>query len=357
MTPSAFPTPGCRLHLAWAAFQRRQASMTELAGFECWFMPMPYKGRSHLMRAAHYLALAWRTLRLLQHTRPPELWLQLPQLPLLWVAQLYRLLFDRNVVLVADCHNAVFVPPWSRMPLVRASLSTCDLVLVHNHHVLVRALAMRLPRQRVCVLEDVPPCTPALPAEEAAPAAFAGRPRPWVLCAGSYGRDEPVAEVLHAATLLAPEGTVAITGRIGNAARNGHDIAHAPPNVVLTDYLPVPAFEALLRHCDLVLALTRHDGIQLSACNEALGFGKPMVMSDTPLLRQLFGSAAVAVDSDDPCAIAAGIGLAWRDAAGWAQRSRRAAQARRLAWQHGPLQACLALIRREAPSAALQVQR
>jgi glycosyltransferase involved in cell wall biosynthesis len=342
------PARGQPLHLAWAAFQRRQVSMAQLAGFDCWFMPMPYKGRSHVVRAWHYLRLVWRTLQLLRHSRPPELWLQLPQLPLLWVALLYRWLFDRQLVLVADCHNAVFVPPWSRVPLLRASLSACQLVLVHNEAVRSQALAHGVPRQRLRVLEDVPPQPERPQSDDPAPPPFAGRPRPWVLCAGSYGRDEPVAEVLRAAAAL-PTGTVVLTGRLSNAGRNGHDIAHPPANAVLADYLPLPHFEALLRHCDMVLAFTRHDGIQLSACSEALGFGRPLLASDTPLLRQMFGGAGLLVDSNDPAV--------WRDAPEWARRSRAFGHARRLQWQHGPLRASLALIRiPPAGTSTLRVQ-
>jgi glycosyltransferase involved in cell wall biosynthesis len=168
-----------------------------------------------------------------------------------------------------------------------------------------------------------------------------------VLVAGSYGRDEPVAEVLQAARRLGA-GVVAITGRRSNAARNGHDISDLPPNVVLTDYVSVSDFDDLLQHCDVVLGLTRHDGIQLSVCNEALGFGRPLVMSGTPLLRALFGSGAIAVDSSDPEAIAAGIQRACEEPARWAAASAALAHKRREEWRARPLQECLALLGREA---------
>jgi hypothetical protein len=45
-----------------------------------------------------------------------------------------------------------------------------------------------------------------------------------------------------------------------------------------------------------VLALTKSEGIQLSVCNEALGFRKPMVVSDTAILRSMFGRGSVLVD-------------------------------------------------------------
>jgi Glycosyl transferases group 1 len=340
---------GISLHLAWAEFQRRQVSMAPIAGFACRFLPLRYKGRNHLLRALHYLLLGWRTLALLRAERPRVLWLQLPQMPLLWTALAYRALFDRRVRLVADCHNAVFTPPWSKVPFGLSLLPRCDVVLVHNEHVRVQALTAGLPAERTLVLEDVPPSlgdgrgltlgddAPA-PSAADAPPQFAGRPRPWVLFPGSYSRDEPVAEVLAAARLL-EAGTVTITGRITSAARNGHDVSNLPPNVVLAGYLPVAEFDALLAHCDLVLALTKFDGIQLSVCNEAIGVAKPMVMSNTPLLRELFGSAAVAVDSADPAALARGVAEAWQCAEGLSRAATALALRRREHWRAGPWRA------------------
>jgi glycosyltransferase involved in cell wall biosynthesis len=340
--PPATPPPRRDVYLAWASFQRRQLSMADSAGFDCVFLPLAYKGRSHTMRLLHYALLGARTVHLLARRRPPTVWLQLPQMPLLWAALVYRLLFDRHARVVADCHNAVFKPPWSRVPWGLSQLRRCDAVLVHNQDVRAQALSLGVPAERLRVLEDVPPLRDPAQPPPPLPAAFAGRPRPWVVFVGSYGTDEPVAEVLRAAAAL--PGVVAITGRLGNARRNGHDIGHPPANVVLTDYLPVADFEALLVHCDVVLALTRFDGIQLSVCNEALGFGRPMVVSDTPLLRRLFGSAGVMVDSADPAAIARGVLRAWDEALPRARASRLLAQRRRQQWQAEPLSDCLALL-------------
>ncbi len=351
MTQDPFTPPAGRpVYLAWTTFQRRQVSMAELVDFDCVFLPLGYKGRSHLLRAWHYLGLLWRTWCELRARRPAAVWMQIPQTPLLWMPLLYRAVFDRRVQLVADCHNAAFRAPWSRVPAGLSLLRHCDLVLVHNQDVHAQALAAGLPSERLRVLEDVPPLRHGETRGDP-PAAFAGRPRPWVLFPGSYGHDEPVAELLQAARLLG-DGVVAVTGRLTNAARNGHDIGDPPTNVLLSGYLPVEQFDALLQHADVVLALTRLDGIQLSVCNEALGFGRPMVMSDTPLLRRLFGSAAVCVDSARPEALAAGIRQAWAEAPAWRRAAIAMATDRRRRWQDEQLRACLAVL--DTPTSGTQ---
>jgi glycosyltransferase involved in cell wall biosynthesis len=152
---------------------------------------------------------------------------------------------------------------------------------------------------------------------------------------GSFSADEPIEEVLQAAR-LAPDISFFITGRTQSAARHGHDLSNLPPNVRTPGYLPLDDFEDLLRGADCVLALTREEGIQLSVCNEALGFGRAMVASDTAVLRSLFADAAVMVKTDDPASLAAACREALAQQAQREEASRLLAQKRRAQWQAGP---------------------
>lgn len=304
--------------------------MAELVEMDCIFLPVAVgESVNKAVKACRYAGLMYRTMSLLRRRRPSVVWMQIPQVPLLWAALLYRKLFDSKVRLVADCHNGMFVKRWASVPFGLSRIGRCDLVLVHNDAVQKVAAEMGVPVSKTAVLEDVPP-TPA-PAGSAIPVQFAGRPRPWVLFPGSFAADEPVDELLDAAGL--PDvGTIVMTGRKENAAARGHDIGRAPPNVVMPGYLETEDFNALLCHCDVVLALTKVDGIQLSVCNEALGFGKPMVMSDTRLLRTMFGDASVLVRSESPAAIAAGIRAAYQDMEKYSNASLQLAERRRTEW-------------------------
>lgn len=318
------------VYLAWTVFQRRQVSMSEVVNLECVFLPMAVGGKgSRAKKALSYLGLMLRTVRLLRRREPEVVWLQIPQVPLLWAALVYKRFFDSRVRLVADCHNAMFLPRWARVPCGLSMLGRCDLILVHNDAVLETAKQAGLPAGKTFVLEDVPPIAPAAPCP--APSMLAERPRPWVLFPGSFSADEPIAEALEAARLL-EGGTIIMTGRHSNASAGGHDISNVPSNVVMTGYLEVDDFNALFRHCDVVLALTKVEGIQLSVCNEALGFGKAMVASDTRLLHAMFGEAAVMVRSADPAAIAAGIESAYRQREKYSNASAQLANQRRADW-------------------------
>lgn len=288
-----------QLYVAWTTFQRRQVSMAPHCGFELLFLPV--ERRSGIAaKAMQYLRNGWRTLQALREARADAVWIQLPQVPLMWVALFYRAFFNRRATVIADCHNKMFRAPWSRFPLGVKWLRRCDIVLVHNDDVLEQALALGVPRESLSVVEDPP-------------ASFAGRrdsralhdiPRPWLVFPASFAEDEPMKELLEAAAAV-PDLSFLITGNQRNC-RDQRLISEAPGNVHFMGFLSREDFDALITTCDAVVALTRFDGIQLSVCGEAVGAGKPMLIADTSTLRRLFPAGSVFVKPDDASAIASG---------------------------------------------------
>lgn len=270
--------------------------MAESLGFEVCFFPVFFRRR--LFKPLEYIIKAWQTVKIFLIKKPDEIWVQMPPVPLLNVALFYRRLRRDRVRIVADCHNSMLRPPWSRWPGATAALNGCDLVLVHNEAMVGVAVAMGVRRELIQVLEDAPVTFQAGVDKVSVNAS------PRVLFPASYSEDEPIDELLQAAR-IANEITFVLTGNAVRA-RGRFDLSRLPPNVRLTGYLPVAEFDRLLLSADAVLALTRHEGIQLSVCSEAVGAGKPMILSDTAILRSLFGDVAVMVDSTSPQALAQG---------------------------------------------------
>lgn len=328
------------VHLAWTTFQRRQESMRDIAGFDCWFYPVPRSGK--LIKLFNYARLFINSVSELRRAAPDVVWVQLPQVPALWAALAYRALAGKPVKVVADCHNAQLRKPWSHFPLALWSLKKADAILVHNEAMLERAGLIGWPMDKVLVLEDVPAIGKDQPPNGSA-AKHIAAPKPWVLFPGSFAADEPIQEVLQAAR-LAPELTFIITGRRERARQNGHNIDDLPSNVVLPGFLSVELFDDLVREANVIMGLTREEGIQLSVCNEALGFGRPLVTSDTRILRKLFGSAAVLVDISDPASIAAGCRDAVCNAAEYGEKSKALSVARIAQWESEQLDRVVRLV-------------
>lgn len=321
------------IHLAWTEFQRRQESMQDVVGFDCWFFPVAKGGR--IAKLVSYSRLLLVSIRELWRVAPDQVWVQLPQIPALWAALIYRAISAKPVKVVADCHNAQLRKPWSHFPLALWSLRRVDAILVHNTAMFATASTINWPMSKVLVLEDVP----AMGKDRVATGIALNNisaPKPWVVFPGSFAADEPIKEVLEAAK-FAPELTFIVTGRPERAKKNGHDISELPKNVVLPGFLSIELFDDLLREADVVMGLTREEGIQLSVCNEALGFGRPLVTSNTKILSTLFGNAAVLVDTDSPESIANGCREALLSAANCSQKSRALAIERVACWKNGQL--------------------
>jgi glycosyltransferase involved in cell wall biosynthesis len=118
-----------------------------------------------------------------------------------------------------------------------------------------------------------------------------------VLVISSFSDDEPLAEVMQAATLLdIPDVRLYVSG---NPSRSPVDWASlAPENVVLTGYLSASDYVNLLFAVDAVMVLTTADHTMLCGCYEAMAAGKPLITSDKPVLVDYFrGAEFVAADA------------------------------------------------------------
>lgn len=307
------------LYLAWTGFQRRAVSMQEILGFDLRHLPPPHDSRWR--KPLGYVAQARDTVRLVRSGGYDTVWVQTP--PTFLVHLLLALRSRQRFRLIADCHHGALLPPWSRIPGAISLLNRCEVVLMHNSETLEKAAAMGVDRNRMVVLEDPPPpnfhagpATPGVVPEQA-----------YVLVPCSFQYDEPIPILLEAARAV-PELRFLVTGNRKRADAQGFT-AGAPDNVTFTGFLDVPDYNALLANATVVLGLTTAEGVQLSVANEALGAGRALVLSDTRILRTMFGAAA-RLSPNTPNALAETLRAASADrwemeAASRALRDRRLA--------------------------------
>jgi glycosyltransferase involved in cell wall biosynthesis len=84
----------------------------------------------------------------------------------------------------------------------------------------------------------------------------------------------------------------------GNKKRASKVLSHEiPSNVTFTGFLPDDQYIGLLRASEAVISLTtRNHTLQRGGC-EAFSIGKPLITSDWPYLREVFGEGAVYVSN------------------------------------------------------------
>lgn len=257
--------------------------MNEFFDFETYYAPPPFPDK--WMKPLGYFVQAFRTARFVLAEAPEEVWLHCPPtfLPHLMLA--LRPFARRRYRIVADCHHGAFERRWTWVPGAIWAVNRCDVVLVHNAESRPIAEALGVDPEKIVLLEDPPPMRLVA---EAAPLV---EEAPYVLAPCSFSADEPIPMLIEAAR-RAPEIRLLITGSRRKAETLGFT-KDCPPNVVFTDYLELDAFERLLAGAAVVLGLTSEEGIQLSVANEALGADRALVLSDTRILRSMFGEAAL----------------------------------------------------------------
>jgi glycosyltransferase involved in cell wall biosynthesis len=315
------------VYIVWFTFQRRALSMQRNLHFELFHLP--YAARARLLKVPLYIIQAFWTAVIILRKNPRVVWFQSPPSFIAHILVGLRMLPGLDYKIVADCHNSALRSPWSRIPLITSALNRCDLVLVHNVEATVEARTLGVKQNRLAVLEDPPAflddrlSVPSI-SEEVQPT------RPYALVPCSFSSDEPVNDLLMAAALT-DEVDFVITGPL----RKAEDLGYAgstPANVKFPGFVPISEYDRLLAQANVVVGLTKMEGIQLSVASEAIGAGRPLVLSDTRILRNLFGSAALFTDNS-PESVSAAVRSALRDAAKLAKYSRDLAEERMIRWR------------------------
>jgi glycosyltransferase involved in cell wall biosynthesis len=279
--------------LAWTRFQPRTVALAAELGGQARFFGDGFTGTSIWARPLAYFIKAIRTWRTLSQDDPGTVVVITPPVFAPMIAWLWCGLRRRK--LVVDCHTGAFHSKrwsWAR-PLHRWLLTRADAVLLHTAEIeeLVRQWGVRT----MVVPDDVPDVREASP--------VAARQAPTVVVAGSFDANEPVAEAIEAARLL-PDVEFRFTGDAGLVPENVR--AAAPANAILTGYLAYPLFLGELLAADVVAVFSTDPRIMNRAAFEAVGLGRPLVLSDLPALKTRFGAAALFCPND-PAGMAAAI--------------------------------------------------
>jgi glycosyltransferase involved in cell wall biosynthesis len=303
--------------IAWAPYSRRSEMFArELGGtLHC----IHYlRFQSPLHAPFKYVLQAIHTLSVLFAKRPRAVHVQNPPFVCGLVVDLYcRLTGSRFVI---EHHSAAFARTWDwARPLQRYAVRRAATNIVTSEH---WADIVGSWKGRALVMHD-----PFLDLPEGKP--YPVGPGPTVAFLGTFAPDEPLEAVLDAARSL-PDVRFSITG---DTRKLGADVrAGAPANVTFTGFLdPAGEYLGLLRAVNLAMVLTTRDHtLQLAGC-EAISVGTPLVTSDWPYLRELFGAATVFVAPSGE-AIARGVSEALRRRAELAGEIERFRAARRRDW-------------------------
>lgn len=282
------------LYLSWGAVAERAREITTALGGE----PVSYFPKSAAWRP--HTSLRWaisavRTVAVLLDRRPGSVIVTNPPVFPGAIALIYGRLTGAPVVL--DDHPGSFG--------AQGDLVAAKLLFAHRRMVPRAAACLVTADEWVRTVEDWGGNGIVL---HEAPGDWVLRPPQQsqtlhrVLYVCTFGRDEPVEEVLDAAREV-PGVQVTITG----------DRRYFPPelrskvpdNVTLVGLLPTDRYREAVYQSDAIMALTTEPTSAMRAAFEGVWAGRPLILSDWPLLASLFPHAVRV--PNDPAGIAAGI--------------------------------------------------
>ncbi|WP_347108254.1 glycosyltransferase [Paenarthrobacter sp. S56] len=269
--------------VSWIDFHGRSEGIARSLGIEEWSDgggsgPLPIR----------YLRLWIATRKYLRAFKPTEvIVMQPPVVALLAV----RSAVGRNVRICGDLHTGTFYDPkwkWSSRMVARL-LGSPNLAIVTNDALAAQA---RGRGAEALVLHDLIETYP----QASSLGDFEDnnlvqlKEEKYILVPITYSYDEPLDE-LAAATHLAPGIRWVFTGR----APEGFVAACNSANTVFPGFVSRNEYLRLLAHANALLAPTTEEDTMQRAGYEAMCAGKALVTSDTAVLRDFFGEAALTV--------------------------------------------------------------
>jgi len=269
-----------RVWIAWET-QRRNRTLSQMVRARL------FEFDTELHRLLRYPLFLAKTMGVLSASRPSLLLVQNPSLLLALFAVFYGRAF--RIPVVVDAHNAGLFPLEGRSRLLNWIAGR------------IRRMAMTTIVSNVRLAESVvrdggtafvmPDPIPQLPPPQSA--RLRGKSNVLFVC--TWAADEPYLQVVEAAELAGSSVCIYMTGRRRNAEKRLSGAC--PDNVVLTDYLSEADYVQMLYSCDVVVVLTKRDNCLTCGAYEAIAAERPLIVSDTPVLRELFSRGALYTDN------------------------------------------------------------
>lgn len=273
------------LFLVWKNYQRRAEVLAPPMMSEVLFIPHIFRRKE--FRPIDYLFKLLVSSYVSLRQKPRFIIAQAPPLYSALPALLLRIPY------VIDAHNPVFQNvggkiSWGKLPLSRFLIRNAHAVIVHNRDIL------RLAKQ---THPDVAFFTIPDPIE--AIKLQGERSKNQILAICSFDPDEPV-EILLESIYKLPNYTFVITADPLKLPRHLRERLQNLANVRLTGFLPIEEYHAFLCSSVAALVLTNQNSIQPSGACEALSSDTQLIVSNTPLIKKLFGDWAILVENSVP---------------------------------------------------------
>lgn len=228
-----------------------------------------------------YIKSSIATVRLIKRRKPSVVFHQSPSIVLAFLLTSLKPVFGYKIVV--DVHNAGIKPGEGKYALLNAlakySLLRANLLIIHNET--VRKL-IPCDDSRIFILPDPLPDTYLINKDTIQMDKFIN-----ILFICRWSADEPYEEVFKAAQILLntePNLRILITGKIPKHIQ----ALELPKNIRLLGFVETKEYNRRLATAHGAIALTTRTDSLNCAGYEAMAHEVPMILSDSPVLRNFF---------------------------------------------------------------------
>ena len=277
-------------YIVWFHWERRAEELSDAFGYPVEFLRdvIPSRRVPWFVRLpVNYFWKTVATLLLLFRRRPQVVVAQSPPSFCAMVCQIYCSLTGAR--LVVDGHNGAYQAPWIRVPAYPSALESAHAVFVHNQELLEPVQAI-LPRARLRVLYD------RIPLRKMADGNGGEATKAFFLVVCSYDPDEPIAEMLGAASAFVERHGTEFEFRFTGDSRKQREICElyqGRPGLIFTGFLSQADYDSMLADAFAVLCLSTDENVQQCGSIEAMAAGVPVIVSDSRTNQNIFPRGAL----------------------------------------------------------------
>lgn len=268
------PTHNAVAVVAWKKLSTRSELLAKALNADLWFF------KDNLPYARAFAKTLLKGIR----EKPRLMVVQLPQGPLLLEAYLLKKLIGCKII--ADIHTGFVVSTdWKGLllnaPFVRL-LPTADIVIAHNKTQL-RLIPKKVQNKTLVVFDP-------WNLIEIQGTKTQSRQGNYLVFPASFAPDEPLEEVITAINTFNIDAKMYVTG---NWKRKPNIKKHESNRIIFTGFLPTKEFKTLLANSAAIITGTKREYTALMSGWEAVAYSKPLAVTATRTLKDLFGDYAV----------------------------------------------------------------
>lgn len=277
---------------AWITWEDHRRSRELADAFGAEYVLLQYKGP----RWIRYMVLGFRTVSFVARCRERLFFCQNPSIVLAVLLCMLRkplgfpLVVDRHSNFKPHTKNS-WHPKWRVFhALSRWTTRKADLTIVTNDY--LARVVQGWGGDAVILQDKLPDLHPTRPPRY--PECFSPDRGYSVMCVTSYGDDEPIEDLVRALASM-PDVTAYMTGNYDRTRLGKSKDQLEEQGVVLTGFISEQDYVDLMAAVDAVVVLTIRDDILTCGAYEAVSLRKPLVLSDTEVLRNYFGAQPIYV--------------------------------------------------------------